>query len=199
MKREKQKRGYESQDLQRGPDIWKFEEGGPVRDALVVGHTADTPDNGREADVLGTGQVVQNNFVLSFGGHVALHNNPVPIPNVYFENRLLREWAGAAAVLPYAAGVLSARMQQSIKRLSSVRGPKRSVRGLQFSPRTSSNNLPSAYKCPLATYVVPLGSGIKRSIELIEKGQPSATDWEFRHLAGYYGPLAINGEIPESF
>ena len=59
MKSEKQKKvNINSQFFQRRLDIRKFEEDGPVRDMLVVKHEADAPDNGREADVLGIGQVV---------------------------------------------------------------------------------------------------------------------------------------------
>jgi hypothetical protein len=46
---------YNSQSFQRGLNVRKFEEDGPVRDMLVVKHEADAPDNGREADVLGAG------------------------------------------------------------------------------------------------------------------------------------------------
>ena len=39
---------------------------------LIVKHEADAPDNGREADVLDTGQVVQDNVGLGLGGHAVL-------------------------------------------------------------------------------------------------------------------------------
>jgi hypothetical protein len=63
---------YISQLFQRGLDIREFEEDGSVRDMLIVEHEADAPDNGREADVLGAGQVVQNDLGLGLGGHVVL-------------------------------------------------------------------------------------------------------------------------------
>ena len=63
---------YISQPFQRGLDIREFEEDGSVRDMLIVEHEADAPDNGREADVLGAGQVVQNDLRLGLGGHVML-------------------------------------------------------------------------------------------------------------------------------
>ena len=63
---------YISQLFQRGLDIREFEEDGSVRDMLIVEHEADAPDNGREADVLGAGQVVQNDLRLGLGGHVML-------------------------------------------------------------------------------------------------------------------------------
>ena len=53
-------------------NVREFEEDGRVRDMLVIEHEADAPDSGREADVLGTGQVVQDNLRLSLGGHVEL-------------------------------------------------------------------------------------------------------------------------------
>jgi hypothetical protein len=68
------KREYNSQPLQRGLNIRKFKKDGPVRDILVVKHEADAPDNGREADVLVAGQVVQNNLGLGLGGHVVLRS-----------------------------------------------------------------------------------------------------------------------------
>jgi hypothetical protein len=73
VKSEKQKKvNINSQFFQRRLDIRKFEEDGPVRDMLIVKHEADAPDNGREADVLGTGQVVQDNLWFGLGGHVVL-------------------------------------------------------------------------------------------------------------------------------
>lgn len=50
--------GVHLQPLQRGLDIWKFKESSPVRDTFVVEHEAYAPDDGREADILGAGQVV---------------------------------------------------------------------------------------------------------------------------------------------
>ena len=41
---------------------------------LIIKHEADAPDNGREADVLDTGQVVQNNVGLGLGGHAVLRS-----------------------------------------------------------------------------------------------------------------------------
>jgi hypothetical protein len=73
---------YNSQPFQRGLNIRKFEEDGPVRDMLIVKHEADAPDNGREADVLGAGQVVQNNLGLGLGGHVVLRSNEDSIEEI---------------------------------------------------------------------------------------------------------------------
>lgn len=64
---------YNLQLFQRGLNVREFEEDGPVRDMLIVKHKTDSPDSGREADVLGAGQVVQNNLGLGLGGHVVLH------------------------------------------------------------------------------------------------------------------------------
>lgn len=75
VKNNKEKRKQNSQALQGGLNIREFEEDGPVRDLLIVEHKADTPDNRREADVLGAGQVVQNNLGLALGCHVALCYN----------------------------------------------------------------------------------------------------------------------------
>lgn len=58
------------QPLECRCNIWEFEEYSPVWDPLVVEHQADTPDGGGEANVLGTGQVVQNNLGLGLGGHI---------------------------------------------------------------------------------------------------------------------------------
>jgi hypothetical protein len=66
---------YNSQSFQRGLNIRKFEKDGPVRDMLIVKHEANAPDSWREADVLGAGQVVQNNLGLGLGGHVVLRFN----------------------------------------------------------------------------------------------------------------------------
>ena len=46
---------YNSQPFERRLNVRKFEEDGSVRDALVVEHEANTPDDRREADVLGAG------------------------------------------------------------------------------------------------------------------------------------------------
>ena len=59
-----QKGVYNSQRFQRGLNVRKFEEVGHVRNSLIVKHEADAPDNWREADVLGAGQIVQNNIRL---------------------------------------------------------------------------------------------------------------------------------------
>jgi hypothetical protein len=87
---------YNSQSFQRGLNIRKFEKDGPVRDMLIVKHEADAPDNRREADVLGTGQVVQNNLRLGLGGHVVLRSNKDSIEeikcNCRVSNRSTYEW-----------------------------------------------------------------------------------------------------------
>jgi hypothetical protein len=87
---------YNSQSFQRGLNIRKFEKDGPVRDMLIVKHEADAPDNRREADVLGTGQVVQNNLRLGLGGHVVLRSNKDSIEeikcNCIVSNRSTYEW-----------------------------------------------------------------------------------------------------------
>jgi len=64
-----------SQPLQRGLNIRKFEEDGLIRNVLIVKHEANAPDNRREADILGACQVVQNNLGLGLGGHVVLCSN----------------------------------------------------------------------------------------------------------------------------
>lgn len=65
-------KGEYLQPFQRRFNIWEFEEDCPVRDTLIIKHEADTPDNGRETDVFGAGQVVQNNLWLGLDGHVVL-------------------------------------------------------------------------------------------------------------------------------
>jgi hypothetical protein len=49
---------------------------------LIVKHKADAPDSGREANVLGAGQVIQNNLRLSLGGHVVLRSNEDSIEEI---------------------------------------------------------------------------------------------------------------------
>ena len=49
---------------------------------LIVKHEADAPDNGREADVLDTGQVVQNNVGLGLGGHAVPRSNEDSIEEI---------------------------------------------------------------------------------------------------------------------
>lgn len=49
---------------------------------LIVKHEADAPDSRREADVLSTGQVVQNNLGLGLGGHAELRSNRDSIKEV---------------------------------------------------------------------------------------------------------------------
>lgn len=53
-------------------DVWELEEDGLVCDFLVVEHHPDTPDNGREANVFGAGQVIQYNLWLACGRHVVM-------------------------------------------------------------------------------------------------------------------------------
>lgn len=48
-------------------NVGELEEDGTVRDPLVVQHKTDTPDDGREADVLDTRQVVQDDLGLGLG------------------------------------------------------------------------------------------------------------------------------------
>ena len=85
MKGEKAEEGaYNSQPFQRGLNIRKFEKDGLVRDMLIVKHKADAPDNGREADVLGASQVVQNNLRLGLGGHVVLRSNEDSVEEVKY-------------------------------------------------------------------------------------------------------------------
>ena len=63
---------------------------------LIVKHEADAPDNGREADVLGAGQVIQNNLGLGLGGHIVLRSNKDSIEevkcNCKVSNRSIYEW-----------------------------------------------------------------------------------------------------------
>ena len=49
---------------------------------LVIKHEADAPDNRREADVLGAGQIIQNNLGLGLGSHVVLRSNEDSIGEV---------------------------------------------------------------------------------------------------------------------
>ena len=64
--------GYDSQLLQRGLDVRKFKEGGPVRDLLVIEHETDAPYSGREANVLDARQVVKNDIGINLSGHIVL-------------------------------------------------------------------------------------------------------------------------------
>lgn len=41
---------------------------------LIVKYEADAPDGRRETDILGAGQVVQNNFVLGLDGHLVIRS-----------------------------------------------------------------------------------------------------------------------------
>jgi hypothetical protein len=58
------------QPFERGLNVRKFEKDSVVWDVLVIKHEANAPHNGRETDVLGAGQVVQNNLGLDLVGHV---------------------------------------------------------------------------------------------------------------------------------
>lgn len=88
-RRTKTKKGeYNSQSFQRGLNIRKFEKYGPVRDMLIVKHKANAPDSWREADVLGAGQVVQNNLGLGLGGHVVLRFNKDSIEEIECNRRV---------------------------------------------------------------------------------------------------------------
>lgn len=73
---------FDSQPFQRGLNVRKFEKDGPVRDMLIIKHEADAPNNGREADVLDTGQVIQDNFGLNLGGHAVLRSNEDSIKDI---------------------------------------------------------------------------------------------------------------------
>lgn len=55
--------------FQRRFNVWELEKDGPVGDLLIVEHEAGTPYYGREADILGAGQVVQDDLRLAFVGH----------------------------------------------------------------------------------------------------------------------------------
>lgn len=63
---------------------------------LIIKNEADAPDGGREADVLGTGQVVQNNLGLALGGHIVLRFNKNSTAKTKcscrISNRSLYEW-----------------------------------------------------------------------------------------------------------
>ena len=54
--------GNDLQLFQGRFDVGKLQKDGLVWDFLVVEHQADLPYSWREADVLGTGQVVKNNY-----------------------------------------------------------------------------------------------------------------------------------------
>lgn len=51
-------------------NIWELEKYGPVRDTLIIKHKSDAPYSGREADILGACQVVQDNLGFGLGGHI---------------------------------------------------------------------------------------------------------------------------------
>ena len=59
-----------SQSFQRRFNVRKLKENSIVRNIFIVEHEANAPDNGREADVLSTGQVVQNDIGFGVGGHL---------------------------------------------------------------------------------------------------------------------------------
>lgn len=63
---------------------------------LIVKHEADAPDGWREADVLGAGQVVQNNLGLGLGSHVVLRFNTDSIEETKCNDRVsslsIYEW-----------------------------------------------------------------------------------------------------------
>jgi hypothetical protein len=63
---------------------------------LIVKHEADAPDSGRETDVLGAGQVVQNNLGLDLGGHIVLRSNEDSVGeikcNCRVSNPSIYEW-----------------------------------------------------------------------------------------------------------
>lgn len=84
---EKSEGKFDSQFFQCWLNIWKFEEYGPVRNTLIVKHEADAPDNRREADILGAGQVVQNNLGFSWGGHIVLRSNKNSIKDIKVQMR----------------------------------------------------------------------------------------------------------------
>ena len=63
----------DSQPIQCRFNVRKLKEDGTVGDLLVVEHEADPPYDGREADVLSAGQIVQHNLGLILGGHAVLN------------------------------------------------------------------------------------------------------------------------------
>jgi len=55
-----------SQRSQRRLNVRKLEKDCLIRDSLVVEHQADSPDDRGEADVLCAGEVVEDDFGVSF-------------------------------------------------------------------------------------------------------------------------------------
>lgn len=73
---------YNSQPFQCRLNIWKFKKYSLVRDTFIIKQEADAPDGRREADVLGTSQVVQNNLGLGLGSHVVRRSNEDSIEEI---------------------------------------------------------------------------------------------------------------------
>ena len=61
----KRVKGSSLQRSERRLNVWHLEKDSLVRNPLVVEHQSDAPDSGREADVLDTSQIVQDNLRLS--------------------------------------------------------------------------------------------------------------------------------------
>ena len=80
---------YDLQLFQCRLNVRKFEKYCLVRNLLVVQHETDAPDDRREADVLGAGQVVQNNFGLDLGGHAVVQSDKDAIEGSRCSCRLL--------------------------------------------------------------------------------------------------------------
>ncbi len=67
------------QTLQSGFNIWEFHEYRFVGNTFVIEDEADTPHNWREALILFTGKVVQNDLGLGFGTHDEMMENVMGI------------------------------------------------------------------------------------------------------------------------
>lgn len=67
----KKEGNFDLQSFHGRLNVRKFEEDSRVRDTLIIKHEADAPDYRREADILGAGQVIQNN-VVGIRSHVEL-------------------------------------------------------------------------------------------------------------------------------
>lgn len=65
---------FNLQSFERRLDIRELKERCLIWDTLIVEHHANAPDDRREADILGAGQVVKDNFGFGKGSHIELRN-----------------------------------------------------------------------------------------------------------------------------
>lgn len=72
---------FDLQLFERRLNVLKFQKDSLVRDPLVVKQHSDTPDNRREADILGASQIVQDNLGFNLGGHSEVRN---PMTDIWF-------------------------------------------------------------------------------------------------------------------